>query len=343
LLLISGGWSQAITRACFSLSSNIYVAALIYVFIAGAFLELIMFSFTFSSSFLIERRFALLRQGFLSWLKDYAKKVIISSILFLIMFFVFYFLIVNFSSLWWVYGSVFYFFVSIVLAKVFPMLIIPMFYKLTKISDDALREKLKDLANKAGVKIVDIYNIALGAKTVKANAAVCGIGKSKRILLSDTLLEKYSGDEIEATLAHELSHHKHRHFWKLNFLSAVSMVLVLFLIDAALSGLVLVGLISVKHSISALPVSAMIFILYSFAMSPVFNCISRAYETQADKDAISLTGKPQALYSLMQKLCSQNLSDPSPGILAKIFFYDHPPAGERMQLCRRAQEKQEKI
>ena len=331
--LISSGGLGLIASLCFLVSKNAYLSAIIFIMIIGGALELILFPLNYARSFSIEHKYGLSRQTFYSWAIDYIKGLLLSSALFIAMFVVFYFFLRNFSLLWWFYAGVAYFFVSIVLARVFPMLVIPMFYKLTKISDLPLTERLKALAQKAGVKILDIYNIGLGAKTSKANAAVCGIGKSKRILLSDTMLEKYSQAEIEVTLAHELSHHKHRHFWKLSFLNFALTVFVLYLIDLVLSILLSYGVILTKDGVIAFPFIAVIFILYNFIMLPLTNLISRRYEIQADRDAISLTENPHALSQLMEKLSEQNLSDSSPGWLTKIFFYDHPPASERIALA----------
>jgi STE24 endopeptidase len=334
-LVFSNG-SELIAQLCFFISRNPYIAAFLFVFIVGGLLEIISFPIDYEKSFALDHRFGVSRQGFSSWMKDYFKGMLLSSVLFFCMFFVFYFFLRNFPYLWWVYAGVVYFFTSILLAGVFPMIIIPMFYKLSKISDITLKDRIKALAKKAGVEILDVYNIGLGAKTSKANAAVCGIGKSKRILLSDTLLEKYSQDEIEVTLAHELSHYKRRHFWKLNFLNLAVTIFALYLIDMILLALVSYGMISAKYSIQAFPFIAAFFIFYSFILLPWTNFISRIYETQADRDAMSMTGKPQALSMLMKKLSEQNLSDATPGFLSKLFFYSHPPASERIALAENA-------
>jgi STE24 endopeptidase len=327
-LSLTGG-AEAIARFGFAVSKNAYLSVLIFIVIAGGILEIILLPLQFTKSFVVEHRFDLSRQSLLSWVSDYVKGGLLSGVLSIFTIIIFYFLLRNFPALWWVYASAIYFLISIILAKVFPMLIIPMFYKLTRITDQSLKDGLCSLAKKSGVKILDIYNIGLGAKTSKANAAVCGIGNSKRILLSDTLIEKYSYDEIEVTLAHELSHHKHRHFWKLSLMNFIVTIIALFIIDSILSTLVSYGAIYAKYSIIAFPVIAAFFTWYSFMVLPLTNLISRIYERQADRDALLLTAKPAALFGLMDKLSRQNLSDPCPSLFEKIFFYDHPPASER--------------
>jgi STE24 endopeptidase len=333
IVLLHSGASGIVARFSYHIGGNIYLAALIYLMIIGLVNEIITFPFDYAGGFRIEHEYGLSRQVFSSWLMDYIKRLFIGSIVFAVMVLVFYFLIVNFESLWWLYAGIIFFIINVIIAKIFPMLIIPMFYRLTNISDTPLKESIKSLAEKAGVKVLDIYNIGLGEKTSKANAAVCGIGKSKRILLSDTLIQQYSQDEIEATMAHELSHHRHNHFWKLSAFNAISMFLFLFLTDIMLARAAENGFISARHDIAAFPAIAVLFLLFNLAVLPISNFISRAYETQADKDAIKLTGKAYALSALMRKLTTQNLSDPSPSLLVKIFFYSHPPAQERIMLA----------
>jgi STE24 endopeptidase len=328
------GTSDLLARICFSITQNAYLSAIIFIMIMGAMLELVLFPLSYAGSFRIEHRFGLSRQGIFSWISDYIKGLLLKGALLTAMFAAFYFFLRNFPRPWWVYTGIAYFFVSILVARLFPMLIVPMFYKLTRISDNSLKDRLGRIAQKAGVRILDIYNIGLGAKTTKANAAICGMGKNKRILLSDTMLNGYSRDEIEVTLAHELSHHKRRHFWRLSILNFALTLFALYLVSMAISMLLSYGVITGRDSVLSFPFIAVIFILYDFMISPVTNLISRRYETQADKDAISLTGMPGVFSRLINKLSKQNLSDPSPGRIARIFFYDHPPASERIALAK---------
>ncbi len=329
-LFLSGG-SQLLIWLALMVSQNPYIVVIVYITIAGSLLQIILLPLDYTTSFSMEHDFGLSRQTLLSWITDYIKKTLFSGLLYVVMIVALYFFIRISPSFWWLYSALTYFLMSVILAKIFPQIVIPLFYKLTKTTDEALKEKLTRLADKMGVQILDIYTIGLGAKTSKANAAVCGLGKSKRILLSDTLLESYTPDEIEATLAHELAHHKYQHFWKLSFLNGFSMLLNFLIIKLILDTALSAGVIPVIHSISAFPLIAIAFTLYSICALPFLNLVSRRYETQADTDAVGITGKPSVFKELIQKLTLQNLSDPNPGIIAKYFFYDHPPASERAE------------
>jgi STE24 endopeptidase len=338
VILLSGA-SLKIAYFAQGISANAYISLIIYLIIVGVILELLLLPLEYSGGFRLDCKFGLSRQGLFSWAIDYIKRLLLSSVIFAAMISMFYFLIINSPTFWWIWAGIIFFMVSIVLAKVFPMIIIPMFYRLTRISDTQLKEKLSRLAEQAGVKIIDIYKIALGAKTSRANAAVCGLGNSKRILLSDTLLERYTQDEIEVTLAHEIAHHKHNHFWKLSAMGILSMFLFLYLTDIMLARITGYGFIPSKQHMSAFPAVMILYILFNLTVLPVNNFISRRYETQADKDAVNLTGKAYALSGLMRKLSRQNLSDPSPSMLVKILFYDHPPAQERIAFAESMDKK----
>jgi len=332
-LFFSGGSRLLI---CFGLtvSQNPYILIIIYAAIAGSLIQIILLPLDYTASFRMEHDFGLSRQTILSWFKDYVKKAFFSGLLYIIVIVTLYLFLRISPIFWWLYSSLAYFFMSVILAKIFPQVVIPLFYKLTRITDKTLKEKLMRLADKIGVEILDVYAIGLGAKTSKANAAVCGLGKSKRILLSDTLLESYTPDEIEATLAHELSHYKHQHFWKLSLFNLLSMLLNFLIIKLILDKGVAAGLFSAAYSIDAFPIIVITFILCNICALPFLNLVSRRYETQADKDAVSIIDRPSVFAELIEKLTLQNLADPTPGVVAKNLFYDHPPASERIDFIK---------
>jgi STE24 endopeptidase len=153
------------------------------------------------------------------------------------------------------------------------------------------------------------------------------------------LLSGYSDDEIEVTLAHELSHHKHNHFWKLIFYNFCFTLLGFFVISLLLDGAIKSGYIKKAYDISFFPVLAVLYISYNIAVLPMFNIFSRTYETEADGDAVLFTKKADTFATLIKKLTLQNFSDPSPSFISKIFFYDHPPAQERILRAMQLKEK----
>lgn len=333
-LLWYSGLSNLLSERLSCLPVNIYLYMLLYMIIVGTAYNILTFWFDFSLSFRVEHKFGLSKQGIRSWFSDYVKKLIISSLISLIMIIVLYSSIRLFPSVWWFYVSIIYLVFSVVFAKLFPVLIIPLFYKMERISDDNLRQKIISLAKRTGVDVLDVYRLELGAKTKKANAALCGFGRTKRVLLSDTLLENYSEDEIGLTIAHELAHFKYRHIWKLIFINFLFIFCQSYIIYILLNYLVMRNIIEYTYDLNAFPVLVMFFSICGFFISPLQNLISRIYEVQADKEAINVTSNPLSFISLMRKLSYQNLSDPDPSILIKLFFYDHPPISERIKIAQ---------
>ena len=185
-----------------------------------------------------------------------------------------------------------------------------------------------------GVKILDVFEIDFSKKTLKANAAFVGIGNTRRVILGDTLKDKYSDDEIEVILAHEFAHYKLKHLLKLILINSLATILA-FCVIFKTSGhvLKLFGLSSLSD-IAALPAVIMYLVVFGIVMQPFQNYISRHLEKNADKMALSVTGLKGAFVSMMEKLSNQNLADRSPRPIIKFFFFDHPPVDERINMAK---------
>jgi STE24 endopeptidase len=311
---------------------------------------------SFYHSYVLERRFGLSAQKIKDWLKDQVKAGIIFYIIALILVGAFYYILRRFTNYWWLVISLFWIFFSLILAKVIPVVIIPLFFKYKRLSDENLRERIMHLADKMkvnpvrntkaknmknkisnGVKILEVFEIDLSSKTLKANAAFVGWGATKRVILADTLKDKYSLDEIEVILAHEFAHYRLRHLLKLILVNSVVIIMSFYLIfRTSFYTLSLFGLSSLSD-IATLPLVLIYFVLFGILMQPFENYISRRFERNADKMALKVTGLKEAFISMMGKLSLQNLADRNPHPVIKFFFFDHPPIDERIALARRFQ------
>ncbi|MCM8780700.1 MAG: M48 family metalloprotease [Candidatus Omnitrophica bacterium] len=223
---------------------------------------------------------------------------------------------------------------SLVFARLVPVVIIPLFFKYKPISDTELRERIINLAVKMDLKILDVFEIDFSKKTTKANAGFVGWGKTKRVILTDTLKYKDSLPEIEVILAHEFAHYKLGHIFKLIIVSSSIITLSLYIIfktrDYALR---FFGLSSLSD-IASFPVVLIYLILFSILSKPLENYISRRFEKQADLMALKSTGSKESFISMIHKLSAQNLADMNPPPLIKIFFFDHPPVKERIAIAK---------
>jgi STE24 endopeptidase len=247
----------------------------------------------------------------------------------------FYFFLVYFGTIWWLPFATLMFFISVVLAQIFPTLIFPIFYKITPIENENLKERIKKLADKARLKVENVYKFNMSKNTKKANAAFTGLGKTKRIILGDTLLDNYSEDEIETVIAHELGHYKKKHIIKNIIIGTASSFLTLYIIAALYqSSLSWFGYESITQ-ISALPLLALWSMLIGIVQSPLGNILSRKFEYEADEYAINETKNPLAFIRTLEKLTDQNLGDKEPHPFVEWFFYSHPSIKNRIGAIER--------
>jgi STE24 endopeptidase len=191
------------------------------------------------------------------------------------------------------------------------------------------------LAGEMGVKILDVFEIDFSKKTLKANAAFVGWGATKRVILADTLKEKYTYDEIEVILAHEFAHYKMRHLLKLIFINSCAGIGSFYLIFKTSHYVLHFFHLASLSDVAAMPVILMYMVLFGLVMQPFENYLSRRLERSADRMALTATGLTEAFVSMMEKLSLQNLADRSPSWLAKIYFFDHPPVEERIAMARK--------
>ncbi|MCX5694200.1 MAG: M48 family metallopeptidase [Candidatus Omnitrophica bacterium] len=287
----------------------------------------------FYSSFKLEHKFKLSEQKIGAWWMDQLKSGVLGYIISLILILSFYWILSKFNQ-WWLVVAILWIVFSLILAKLTPVLIIPLFFKYKKLDDEVLRQRIFKLAGKMQVKLLDVFQIDLSKKSLKANAAFCGMGKSKRVLLADTLKDKYTHDEVEVILAHEFAHYRLKHIFKLIAVnSLVTLGLFYLIFKTSIYTLAFFKLNSLEQ-IASLPLVFLYFMLFGVLLQPLEAYVSRRFEKDADLMALKATGAKEAFISLMEKLAEQNLADRSPHPLIKFFFFSHPPIDERIKLAR---------
>lgn len=289
--------------------------------------------------FMLEHSFGLSKQSLPGWLKDYAKKFFITAAVALIVVECAYAFLGRFQNSWWLFAALLWLAITVVFTKIFPVVILPLFFKSRPLSDSGMRARLSTLAGRFHFNISDILILELSRKTKKANAMVAGMGSTKRIYLSDTLLEDFSPEEIDAVVAHELAHDAHHDiYWHL-FISFVVSMVVFYACDRAFASLIgYFGYIA-KNDIASLPLLALLVLLASCVVLPFQNAFSRWVEARADRQAILATDGPQAFIAMMTKLGQKNLAEFMPSRLVEWFLYDHPPISKRIAAARASQEQ----
>lgn len=334
IIVLFSGASSILKGLVTNWSKNYYIQVGLYLVVFGGIYHLLFLWLDFYGGFLLEHKFLLSNETVLGWLKKSIKKGLLSLLIFLPAVEVLYFFLRHFPNYWWLLTTAAWFLLTIVLGKLTPALIIPLFYKCKPIANRELKERLLKLGKNCSVAIKEVFEIRLSKDTKKANAAVAGIGKGRRILLGDTLLENYSDEEIEAVFAHELGHVRLLHTWKiLGFGAAISLVSFYLTFLLFKAGVSFLGLDEI-YDISAFPLLSLILMVVGLVLMPIQLAHLRHLEKEADIFAIGHIEKPQSFSSAMTKLANQNLIDPSPGRLEELLLHDHPPISKRLHYTK---------
>jgi STE24 endopeptidase len=288
----------------------------------------------FYRSFLLERRYGLSSSSVKVWAGDYVKGAGLVAALAIVAAEFVYFAIARWPSWWWGISALAGIAVVVVLARLTPAVLLPMFYRFKPLDRAPLLARIDALSRRAGVPVLGVYEWSLGEKSRRANAALVGAGANRRILLSDTLLEDYTDDEIEVILAHELGHHAHRDIRNGLLLEAGIIAIACAAAAAALRLLWHVLGLQGPADVAGLPLLVMSGGVVSLLSTPLLNAWSRRNEHRADRFALELTDRPDAFVSAMRRLAAQNLAEERPSAATLWLFHSHPPFDERIQAAR---------
>ncbi len=330
VLLLSGlsAWFKAqlllVTTQCLGVIALYFVAfSIVY--------GLLDFPLSYYGGYVLPHCYGLSVQSLRGWLADQGKGAALSLGIGLVAVEVMYYLLRAFPSVWWLLTGILFLFFTIVLANLAPLLIVPLFFKFRPLEDEELVSRLISLAERAGTRVRGVFTIDLSTKTTAANAALMGLGNTRRIVLGDTLMEEYDPDEIETILAHELGHHVHGDVWRGIAVQTVLTLVGLFLADRLLRWGVAYFAFEGLADVAAFPLVAMAMGGLAVLAMPLANAYSRWREGLADQFSLEMTGKPQAFISSMTKLANQNLSEAEPEPWAEFLLYSHPAIGKRIK------------
>jgi len=333
LMLVLTRSSIRIRQFTESVSPSDWVRIAIYTLILTAIFKLFDLPLSFYSEYWIEHRFGLSRQSLAGWIKDQAKALAIGLTLALGAVEVVYKLLRDHPQHWWIYAALAFVTFAVVMTNLAPVLLLPLFFKFRPVENLDLKNRVARLARQTNTPLCGIFEWSLGEKTRKANAAVVGWGATRRIIVSDTMLENFSGEEIEVIMAHELCHHVKNHIWQT--LAVQSMLAIAGFYVAALVLPPLSAAAGFKGiaDVANVPLLALITMVLSLAVLPGINYFSRRLETAADIYALDLTGDALAFVSSMEKLAELNLANKSPNRIIQFIFHSHPSIEERIKLA----------
>ena len=325
------GWSRIVAQWWARQFASEPLIILGYLGVFAVVFYLVMLPLHFYRSFALEHRFHLSRLTLTGWCVREAKQIGVQAVLGALLIEGLYALLRSMPHAWPLWATAGWVGFSVVLARIFPTVLLPIFYKTTPLQDTALVQKLLTLCQRVGLPALGVFRFDLGSETRKANAALAGLGNTRRVLLADTLLAEFTPEEIEGVLAHELAHHRYHHITKGLVLSAVGSWVAFILTQAMGTRWVAwLGLHSLAD-IGGFPMLALWLSLLGLATLPLQNGLSRYFEWQADYFAVATTRLPQPFADALRRLSTLNLADPNPPRWVVWLFYDHPPITQRIE------------
>lgn len=330
IALLAFGWSGSLRDLALGNGRGYALAVFLYVLMLTVISKVLGLPLDYYG-FRLEHRFQLSNQKARAWAWDEAKGFLLTLVLASILVELLYWVIRESPQHWWLIAWIGFLGIVVLLAQLAPVLLFPVFYKFEPLQDEDLKTRLVRLGERAGTRVRGVYKWHLSEKTKKANAALTGLGNTRRVILADTLLENYSPDEIEVVLAHELGHHVHRHIVKGIAAQAAGTLIGFWAANWALQYAVARWHIFVTLSDFAnLPLLILIFAALSFVLMPAMNAFSRYNERQADRYAFENTPSVGPFISSMNKLAEQNLAEKTPSKWVEWWFYSHPSIGRRV-------------
>ncbi len=307
---------------------------LAFVAVAGLGFALLDLPLDLYASYFLEHRFGLSTQTIGGWIMDRVKALMLTVAIGTPVALLFYFLLRSSGSLWWVYFGACVFGIGVILARVAPLVIFPLFYTFTPLGPGPARDAIEALLAHARVRVTGIFVFNMSRETRKANAGFTGLGRSRRIILGDTLLESFTPEEIRVIFAHELGHYTRRHILKNTFFSG-GLIFFSFGICGALYDITLGHYgIGRAHDLAAIPILLFYLTLMSLATMPLVNALSRRFERAADRYALETTNDPGSFIAAMEKLALQNLADKEPDPVVEFFMHGHPSLKKRIDGAR---------
>jgi len=331
IVLLATGWTGSLRDLAYRAAGQNYSLA-VFFYIA----MLILIGKALGSpldyyGFRLEHRYHLSNQKLRSWLWDETKGLLIGLVFATIVVEMIYLLLRQFPQNWWLIAWVLFLGLIVFLAQLAPVVLFPIFYKFEPLENEELKRRLIVLGERAGTRVRGVYRWHLSEKSNKANAALTGLGATRRIILADTLLDNYSEDEIEAVLAHELGHHVHRHILKSILVQTGITLMGFWLANAALHYAVeRRHLFESVSDFANLPLLALVSTVLSFLLMPALNAYSRFNERQADRYCFESVNSVEPFISSMNKLADQNLAEKTPSRWVEWFFHSHPAISKRV-------------
>jgi len=331
VVLLVTGWSGALRDYAVQLAPEKYsIQVFFYVLMLLVISKILAVGVDYYG-FRLEHRYHLSNQKLRSWIWDELKGWLLGLVLGTLLVELLYFTIRQSPQHWWIVAWFAFMALLVLFAQIAPIVFLPLFYKFEPLENDNLKDRLIRLSERAGTRVRGVYEWKLSEKSKKANAALTGLGATRRIILADTLLQNYSDDEIEAVLAHELGHHVHKHILKSIAVQAGITLLGFWAANTVLHyAMERSHLFETMSDFANLPLLVLVSTVLSFLLMPILNSYSRFNERQADRYCFQSITTVAPFISSMNKFAEQNLAERAPGKWVEWFFHSHPAIAKRV-------------
>ncbi len=335
ILWLFFGWAGALAGWLKTFTSNDWLLVLGFIVVFGGIASLLELPLSYYSGYVLPHRFGQSNQTLRGWVVDQVKGLAISAPVGLLVLELIYLALRLTGGWWWAWTAAGMLVFTVIVSNLAPVLIMPLFNKFVPLGEEHadLAERLMRLAERAHSKVRGVFKFDMSKRTKAANAALTGLGNTRRIVLGDTLINEFSADEIESVLAHELGHQVHKDIPILIAFGTVMTLGGLYLASLGLNWAVAHFGLSGPADIAGLPALAAVLGAFGLVTQPLGNAVSRWRERKADEYALQSTGKAEAFASAFVRLANQNLGEADPEKWVVFMFYDHPPLGERIKMA----------
>jgi STE24 endopeptidase len=330
---LTGTW-ETLWFALAATMLPLWLRAAVFLVILHALLAIVLLPLSYYGGYSLAHAFGLSRQTRPAWFLDWLKGALLGLLFGTLVGGAFLWIVVTFGGAWWWLFGLLVSIVMVLLVFVTPYVLVPLFFKMRPLADQATVARVHALVARAGAPVRDVSSLDFSRRTAEANAAVIGLGRSRRVVISDTLLAEFTPGEVDAVVAHELGHHVHRDVQRLLLGNAILMWLGLALASRlAPAALPVLSLPSLDY-VPGYPVLLAVTEFFFLLASPLLNWWSRQLESGADRFALQLTRDPGAFATAMERLGCQNLVEQHPPRWAEVLLASHPALHRRIALAR---------
>jgi len=336
VVFLFGGGLPWYDRFISSLELPFVVSGLIFFLLLSFASSIISIPFSLYRTFVTEKKYGFNTMTLKTWVADFMKSLVLSTVIMGMLISAGLWIVQKSPGFWWLYVWGLFFVFSVFMMYIAPYVIEPLFNKFEPVRDEGLLQGIKRIAEKAGIKVSRVFSMDASKRTKHTNAYFTGIGKVKRIVLYDTLIEKMSAGEVFSVLAHEIGHWKKKHIFKMLFVVETISLIVLYVAFHILKIGIIGPLFQIEHAQFYTEAVLIVFLLslIMFPAGPLFHALSRKHEREADRFSLELTGDPGSMISTLVKLSKDNLSNLYPHPLYAAFHYSHPPVLDRIRAIK---------